>query len=198
MKIVNLILLIVIILTIKGYTQSIGENTNYPTSTRVKCEYQFNGGGGIYFDYWSTPSNCVVVNNNISGVYLYLLWQNIEASAGKSHLIARYHDDDNYVHDVYAYVGPFNLSFPNPTFEGGATKNIPCHSTDPVTISLNPYINTADNGIDKDLEITSHYKWTLPSGWQTVSGKTETFDANSSISVIPPLSSSTAAIHVQP
>lgn len=81
---------------------------------------------------------------------------------------------------------------------GGATKNIPCYSTNPVTISLNPYINTADNGIDKDLEITNDFIWTLPSGWQTTGGKTGTFNANSSITVIPSLSSSTVAIKVQP
>jgi len=198
MKIVKLILLIIVFISIKGYTQSITENTSYPTSTQVQCEYKFNGGGGINFDTWVPPSNCIAVNNNITGVYLYLKWKNIEASAGKSSLVARYHDKQLYTHDVYASVGPFNLSFSNPTFVGGATKNIPCYSTDPVTISLNPYINTANNGIDKDLEITSHFRWTLPSGWQSTSGKTGTFDAYSSITVIPPVSSSTATILVQP
>lgn len=200
MKTVNLILLILSILTLKGHTQSISENTNYPTSSRVKCEYKFNGGGGIYFDYWVPPSNCVVVDNSASGVYLYLKWKNIEASAEKSTLIARYHDGSNYVHDVFANVGPFKLSFPNPTFAGGATRNIPCYSANPVTISLNPYINTGDasKNIDENEIITSHFKWTLPSGWQTTGGKTGTFDANSSITVIPSLSSSTVSIHVQP
>ena len=64
MKILYLITLTVIILNIKGYTQSISENTSYPTATRVKCEYKFNGGGGIYFDYWMPPTNSVVIDNS--------------------------------------------------------------------------------------------------------------------------------------
>lgn len=45
MKIVKLILLIVVFISIKGHPQSISENTSYPTSTQVQCEYKFNGGG---------------------------------------------------------------------------------------------------------------------------------------------------------
>lgn len=84
MKIVELILLIVVFISIKGYTQSISVNTDYPTSTRIQCEYQFTG-GGWYFDTWllPVPRNCIVVGG-ITGHYLYLKWQNIEANAGIS------------------------------------------------------------------------------------------------------------------
>ncbi len=198
MRILYLIVLITTILSIKGHTQTIIENTSYPRATRAKCEYQFIGGGGIYFDYWMPPTNSVVIDNSASMIYLYLKWKNVEASAGKSMLQARYHDSQNHPIDVTTYVGPFQLSFPNPTFVGGATRNIPCYSTDPITISLNPYNNTADNGIDKDTEITSHFRWTLPPGWISSGGKTGTFDAYSSLTVIPPVSSSNTSIQVQP
>lgn len=54
MKIVKLILLIVVFISIKGHPQSISENTSYPTSTQVQCEYKFNGGGGHLFRYLDT------------------------------------------------------------------------------------------------------------------------------------------------
>lgn len=197
MKIVKLILLITVFINIKGYPQIIHENTSYPISTRQQCEYQFTGGTGINFDNWLIPENCVTVNG-IFGYYLYLKWKNVEASAGESKLEVKYRDNQGNIIYTTDYVGPFILSFPNPTFEGGAVKNIPCYSTDPVRISLNPYINTANNNIDKDEVITSHFRWTLPAGWRSSGGMTGTFNATSSIVVIPPASSSTEIIQVQP
>lgn len=95
-------------------------------------------------------------------------------------------------------VGPFNLTFKTVTFSGGSTRNIPCYATTPVTIALDNYVNTDNNyPFDKNLWITRHFEWTLPSGWQTTAGQTGTFVGLSSIVVIPPVSNSTVNVSVR-
>ena len=207
MKPYAMFIFILISLNIKAFGQIV-EDYTYPKSTRVQCQYHCSVG---LVDWWQLPDNCITTNSGYEpwekvvneSRYLYLKWKNIEASAQRSQLDLHWHDvgDPNHVYYTYTSVGPFLLSFPAPTFAGGSTKNIPCYSTDPVTISLNPYKNTgtASEGIDENLTITSHFKWTLPYGWETTDGKTGTFEIqSSSITVIPPASSSPCNIQVLP
>jgi hypothetical protein len=94
-------------------------------------------------------------------------------------------------------VGSFTLTLPVPIITNGSTINIPCYSTAQITLSLNLYRNTADNGIDQWETITDDFEWTLPSGWQTTTGQTGTFVSTSSINVVPPASSSSVLISVR-
>ena len=198
---------ILISLNIKAFGQIV-EDYTYPKQTRVQCQYHCSVG---IVKWWQLPDNCITTNSGyepwekvVNGsTYLYLKWKNIEASAQRSQLDLHWYDngDPDHVYYTYTSVGPFQLSFPAPTFAGGSTKNIPCYSTDPVTISLNPYKNTgtASEDIDENLTITSHFKWTLPYGWETTDGKTGTFEIqSSSITVIPTASSSSCDIQVLP
>ncbi|MDO8929902.1 MAG: T9SS type A sorting domain-containing protein [Bacteroidota bacterium] len=128
---------------------------------------------------------------------LYVKWKNIEANANTQLIWATYHTViGNNVTEAIS-VGPFTLNMPSPTFSSGTSHNIPCYVATSVTIALNPYINTLSNKIDSGLVITSQFEWTLPSGWRTTTGQTGTFVSSSSISVIPPASTSNASISVK-
>jgi Secretion system C-terminal sorting domain/PKD-like domain len=192
----TLIICLLYISNIGVFGQTINVGQNNPINTRLQCYYSFTGGTGIDFNYWLAPINCKVVGD-VFGPFLYLKWQNVEASSFKSDIKAQYMNYLNQTIQITASVGPFTLSLPTPTFVGGTTKNIPCYLIDPVTISLNSYINTEENGIDKNLEITSNFEWTLPSGWQTSTGQTGTFVSSSSISIVPPTSNSAVSIKVR-
>jgi len=93
---------------------------------------------------------------------MYLKWHNVEANANSLIFKAQYYRNNNkYWTEVP--VGPFTLNMPAPSISFGASHTI-SNGTDPFTISLNPYVNTINNGYDQGLTITSHFEWTLPSG----------------------------------
>jgi len=148
----------------KGICQTIDNIGSNPTNTQQLCNYGFTGGTGISFKYWELPSNCVPFNSNgqpdyskINSVLLPIKWKNTELSSYQSTLTVLYNDGitDRRVTKV---VGPFTLTLPAPTFSGGSIRNIPCHSTNAFTITLNDYKNTSDNGLDKDSIITRHFE----------------------------------------
>jgi len=176
------------------------------TVARGLCKYTLNN--FYYVTAWMLDYNACVQtfpNGNVdpdgfTHFYdaLYVKWKNIETNATSQQLVyATYHYSLIQGLTDVINVGPFTLNMPAPSFQSGASTNIPCYITTPVTISLSPYINTEANGIDQGETITSHFEWTLPSGWQTTSGQTGTFVGLSSISVIPPSSSSSASISLR-
>jgi len=191
----------------KGICQTINEGTN-PTATRARCTYTFVGGTGNTFYWWILPTtnNAVPVRDdsnapeyNLMRKTLPVVWKNVEASAypDSSVLQVQYTDNLGITRYVSKSCGPFSLTFKTVTFAGGSSKNIPCYSTAPVTIALNNYVNTEDNGYDQGKWITRHFEWTLPQGWQTTSFQFGTFVGPSSITVIPPASAATASISVK-
>lgn len=86
-----------------------------------------------------------------------MVWKNVEASAYSDSCVLQVWYKDNLGVDRYVTqsFGPFNLTFATITFAGGSSRNIPCYSTTPVTIALNNYINTLNNGYDKNEWITA-------------------------------------------
>ncbi|HKJ40948.1 MAG TPA: hypothetical protein VKA27_02595 [Sunxiuqinia sp.] len=132
MKLSVIFIFILISLNIKALGQII-EDYTYPKQTRVQCQYHCAGG---VVSYWLLPDNCITTNSGYkpwektvyTSTYLYLKWKNIESNAKPSQLDLYYHDvgDPDHVSYAYTSVGPFQLSFPAPTFAGGSTKNIPC------------------------------------------------------------------------
>lgn len=206
MKLIFLSICTVIILSfnITVYSQSVTNWSSNPNSTQQECTYTFyENASWIRFTCWLPPTNCVPVGlNGFPDPYerfnreMTVKWKNIEASAFTS--ILKYEFRNNGIRTFgTVQINPFNLSFPTVTFVGGSNLNIPCSSTNPVTIALNSYVNTENNGIDMNLEITSHFEWTLPLGWQTTTGQTGTFVSSSSINVIPPASASATSISVR-
>lgn len=190
-----LITFVAFILNITGYSQVINVNASNPIVTQENSHYTFDPQGNTIKE-WTTPSNCVVIGSKLTN-NLTVKWKNVEASAYNSTLDVAYKDANSNTFHVTKSVGTFYLIFKVPSFVGGATKNIPCHVTSGLILALNPYINTNNNGVDKDLEITSKFEWTLPSGWQTTSGQIGTFVSGSSLSVIPPASISSESIKVR-
>lgn len=176
--------------------------SNNSTVTRGLCKYYVDGSNA---NHWIIDTiACVKTFSNGTidpagfkshSEVLYVKWKNIERNASTQIIAATYGLLNKPTE--FTEVGPFTLDMPTPTFSLGSTYNINCYVNTPVTISLNPYINTADNGIDKGLEITSQFEWTLPSGWRTTEGQIGTFDSSSSISVIPPASTSPVSISVR-
>jgi hypothetical protein len=179
-----------------------------PISTRIISGYQFNPvvPTNIFGNWIVNSPNAYLVNEN-GGVdgnvfksKLYVKWKNVEASAYPDSCVlqVQYTDNLGITRYVSRAVGPFNLTFNTLTFVGGSSRNVPCYSTTPITISLNNYVNTDNNyPFDKNLWITRHFEWTLPSGWQTTTGQTGTFVGLSSIVVIPPSSNSTISFSVR-
>lgn len=173
--------------------------------TRGKCKYTLSN--GYYVSAWKLDYNaCVQTLPNgtvdpegFKHFYdaLYVKWKNIEANATTQLVYATWYWGilNNQTDPIE--VGPFTLYMPVPSFSSGTSFNIPCYINSPVTISLNPYINTEANGIDQGETITSNFEWNLPSGWQTSSGKTGTFVGSSSIDVIPPASTTSTSISVR-
>ena len=129
---------------------------------------------------------------------IYIKWKNIEANANTQLVWTTWYFGILQGQTDAISVGPFTLNMPAPSFSSGTTLNIPCYVTTPVSISLNSYINTDANSIDQGETITSHFEWTLPSGWQTTGGQTGTFVSTSSINVIPPSSTAPTSISVRP
>jgi len=162
---------------------------------------------GYYVDAWildynacvQTDPNGKVDPNGFKNFYdvLYVKWKNIEVNASPQIISATWHWSLLKGETDAITVGPFALNMPAPAFSSGTSLNIPCYITTAVTISLSSYINTEANGIDQGETITSKFEWTLPSGWQTTSGQTGIFVSSSSISVIPPASSSSTSISVR-
>lgn len=196
-----------IVMNTRGICQTINEGTN-PTATRARCTYTFVGGTGNTFNCWILPTsnNAIPVRDdsnapqyNLLRTTLPVIWKNVEASAypDSSILQVQYTDNLGILRTVSKSCGPFSLTFKTVTFAGGSSKNIPCYSTAPVTIALNNYVNTENNGYDQGKWITRHFEWTLPSGWQTTSFQSGTFVGPSSITVIPPASAATATISVK-
>ncbi|BBE17263.1 autotransporter protein [Aquipluma nitroreducens] len=174
-----------------------GTTANYQ-KTQVNCYFTLSSG---YIGTWSLPENAYVLQNNttLGSDNLHVQWKNIEANANTIVIGAFYGGILNHWSDwTDRVIGPLTLNMPAPSFSSGSTLNIPCHATSPVSISLNSYINSATNGIDQGETITSHFEWTLPSGWQTTGGQTGTFVSASSINVIPPSSATTTTISVRP
>ena len=197
-----------LLMSIIGNSQTISAPETNPTSTRAKCKYQFTSGTGNTFQNWilQDPYNAYPVNESgapDANLYVnpkYIKWKNVEASAyiDSCVLQVQYTDYLGVTQNVTRTVGPFNLTFKTVTFAGGSSRNIPCYATAPVTITLDNYVNTDDNyPFDKNLWITRHFEWTLPSGWQTTTGQTGTFVGLSSIVVIPPSSNSTVSVSVR-
>lgn len=190
-------------LNITAYSQSITFGNN-PNVTDQECWYFFHEDATwIIFSSWLPPQNCLPIRlnglpdpNERFNMDMAVKWKNIEASAFTSILKFEYYNNGTKTWDT-VHINPFILNFPVVTFTGGFNKSIPCFSTNPVTISLNPYINSANNGIDMGEVITSNFEWTLPFGWQTTTGQTGTFVSSSSINVIPPASTTTVSISVR-
>lgn len=186
---------------IQSYGQEIIINGNNPTEVRKTCNYWYSGPTSVEFEGWvDIPYNCCQVNS--SGIPLtdletqniYFKWKNVEESAYISTLKAKCFSLESGFFYITKVVNPFTLNFRTPSFVGGLSKHIDC-SASPFTISLSPYINT--DGCEENELITSHFEWTLPSGWRTTEGNTGTFVSTSSISVIPPASTSPATISVR-
>lgn len=204
MKLISLYFYIAILLCLSSrvHSQIITIPSN-PVSTQTQYLYTFEKGLGISFSQWIVPTNLNKVvdmsgffyPNQIYELNLYLKWYNVEDNASPSIIKAEYFDH-GIKYWIEKSVGPFTLNMPVPTFSSGSSLTI-SNATSPVTISLIPYINTANNGIDKDLTITSHFEWTLPSGWQTTGNETGTFVSGPSIVVIPPSSICTETISVK-
>lgn len=178
---------------------------NNKTTTRGKCEYSLYDKLLLQQQYWYKPNSAVfhnpswVVADYNSEDRIYVKWKNIKASAYPQIISADFWNfRGNESYDSLS-IPAFTLTMPTPSFTAGTSLNIPCYITNATTISLNSYINSdaGSVGIDQNEVITDEFEWTLPSGWQTTSGQSGTFVSSSSISVIPPASSSPDAISVR-
>lgn len=143
---------------------------------RGLCKYYLNN-SYIVDDWKIDKTACVATfpNGNVDPDgfeydILYVKWKNIEANASLQFVWATWHWTILQGQTDIIEVGPFTLNMPTPVFSSGTSLNIPCYVTTPVSISINSYVNTEANGIDQGLTITSHFEWTLPSGWETTSG----------------------------
>ena len=196
-----------LLMNTQGSSQTIDDTRMNPVSTRQICGYKFNDPyQNVTFQKWVTPPNAYLVSEfgspdtSVHNIHLYVKWKNVEASAFYDSCVLKVEciNHLNIKETVTRQLLPFTLTFKTVTFVNGSTKNIPCYATAPVTIAVNNYVNTNNNyPYDKDEWITRHFEWTLPSGWQTTTGKTGTFVGLSSIVVIPPVSNSTVNVSVR-